>query len=98
MTPDGQQLVERDDGANHHCANCGAQVTPKYVDVFAPEEYAEKNQVRACPRCPMVRERGGVREARSAGSGGSRTHEARPGSAGRTNSGYERRGETDGSA
>ena len=45
------------------CDNCGAFVTEQYVRVFAPPGM---DTVRVCPECPdMVREGGGVREAKS---------------------------------
>ena len=45
------------------CENCGGLVTDQYVRVFAPPEMTT---VRVCPNCSdMIREKGGVREARS---------------------------------
>jgi hypothetical protein len=45
------------------CENCGGFVTDQYVRVFAP---TGMDTVRVCPNCPdMVRDNGGVREAKS---------------------------------
>lgn len=45
------------------CNNCGSFVTGEYVRVFTPEGM---DSPRVCPSCEdMVRDGGGVREARS---------------------------------
>lgn len=45
------------------CQNCGSAVTARYVRVFAPPD---EPTVRVCPNCDdIIRERGGIREARS---------------------------------
>lgn len=47
---------------------CGSFVSADYARVFAPEgRDGEEGEVRACPNCNVIRERGSIREARSRG-------------------------------
>lgn len=48
------------------CA-CGSFVSERYVRVFSPRDVDGEADVRACPHCNLIRDRNGVREARSHG-------------------------------
>lgn len=47
---------------------CGGFVSRDYARVFAPEDREGEADVRACPSCTWIRDRGGVRRAKARGS------------------------------